>query len=175
MIGLASREIAAGLVSGVFLAAQRPFKLGDTIRYEDGQGEVVRMGLINTFVKGPDEVTIKIPNSDLNYKTFANLSRVDKSQVYQKLRFTYDALDQMPELISEIKSGIIKSCPTLVNNVSSPFYVHFNSFEERYLEVIVDVRFKVKADSNEHHQVKEDVLTAIGKAARTCNAQFYVG
>ena len=173
VVGLACREIASEIVSGILLATQRPFKLGDKIVYNiDKKGTVVRMDLLYTIVKGADEIRVKIPNSDLNYKTFSNLSRVHRSQVHQKLRFQYDALDRMPDLVAEIKLEIIKSCPKLITDGSSPWMVSFNSFEARYLEVIVDARFRIKPDTDEYYQCKDDVLNAIGRAVKSCNVQF---
>lgn len=173
VVGLACREIASEIVSGILLASQRPFKLGDKILYGNNKkGTVIRMDLLYTIVKGSDEVRVKIPNSDLNYKTFSNLSRVQRSQVYQKLRFQYDTLDIMPDLVSAIKLEIIKSCPALITDGSSPWIVSFNSFEPGYLEVIVDARFRIKPDSEEYYQCKEDVLNAIGRAVKSCSVQF---
>ncbi len=133
-------------------------------------GTVVRMDLLYTIVKGEDGLITKIPNSDLNYKTFSNLSRVSRSEIRQKLRFTYDTLDKMPQLVSAIRQEIIKSTPRLTND--NTLKVYFNSFEEGYLEVIVDAKFSIKPYSDEFVTIKEEVLNAIGRSAKRCNAQF---
>lgn len=117
-----------------------------------------------------DEVSVKVPNSELSANSVSNLSREKRSQVLQKLQFRYDTLDEMPTLVTEIKREIESSCPLLIKN--GPFRVYFNSYQSGYLEVIVDARFRMQPYSETYYEVREDVMNAIGRAAKKCNCQF---
>ena len=104
--------------------------------------------------------------------SISNLSRERRSQVIQKLQFTYDTLDIMPELVNEIKKEIELSCPKLITSGLRPLRVYFNSYEPGHLQVIVDSRFRIQPFSEEYYQAKENVMNAIGRAAKKCNARF---
>ncbi len=133
-------------------------------------GRVVEKDLLYTTVKGSDEIKVEIPNSELNVSS--NLSRGSRSQVKQYLKFKYDAIEKMPELITSIKKEIIASCPKLILDGSSSWRVYFNSYELGYVEVVVDARFRIVPKSNEYYEVRNDVMNAIGRAARNCKVEF---
>ena len=119
-----------------------------------------------------DEIRSKIPNTQLHANCISNLSHIQRSQVLQKLQFTYDTLESMPLIVSTIKEEIQASCPKLITNGSSPWRVYFNSYESSHLQVIVDARFRIQPHSDEYYKAKENVLNAIGRAAKRCNAKF---
>jgi small-conductance mechanosensitive channel len=54
VFGLACNDIASEVVSGLLLAAQRPFDEGDYILYGDDQskGKVEKVGTMYTLIKG---------------------------------------------------------------------------------------------------------------------------
>lgn len=78
----------------------------------------------------------------------------------------------MPELVANIKNEIENSCPKLITNGSSPWRVYFNAYNKGSLEVIVDARFRIQPYSSEYYEVKEKVMNAIGRAAKSCGASL---
>jgi small-conductance mechanosensitive channel len=117
-----------------------------------------------------DQLQVKIPNSQLNAQPISNLTRNKVSRIKQKVRFTYDGLDKMPELIDTIKSEIKSSCPKLITNSRSRVY--FNSFEVGYLEVVVNMKFNIRPRGSEYYACKNEVMYAIARAAKKCNVEF---
>lgn len=84
--GFAARDIIANFISGLFILADRSFKVGDIIEVSNQKGKVVKVGFRITTVITPDKKIITIPNSSfsknlyLNY-TSSEIRRVDLDMV----------------------------------------------------------------------------------------------
>ena len=60
---LAIQDILKNFFSGVYLLLERPFRVGDTIRVKEQQGEVVNIGVRTTLLRTPDNVQVLVPNA----------------------------------------------------------------------------------------------------------------
>lgn len=63
ILGFASQQLFTNLISGVFLVIVRPFKIGDTIEFQDKQGTVEAITLNATILTDTDNNKIIIPSS----------------------------------------------------------------------------------------------------------------
>lgn len=106
IIGFAVKDIAANLVSGVFLFFDRPFVVGDTISIKEYTGVVTRISLRSTDIITLDGPVVTIPNSTMavepttNYTlskdrrvlfTLSVLSTADLNRVTGAIRGVLDA------------------------------------------------------------------------------------
>jgi len=68
VVGLASQQALGNIVSGAIILLFRPFKIGDTLRYNnaDIQGEIADIGLRHTTICTGIGSRILIPNSLMN-------------------------------------------------------------------------------------------------------------
>jgi small-conductance mechanosensitive channel len=62
LVGLASKEFAANILSGLAIAVDRPLHLGDYVNVGEYSGEVVRIGLRSTQLVTLDDTRITVPN-----------------------------------------------------------------------------------------------------------------
>ena len=74
-IGFASQTSASNLISGVFLVAEKSFKLGDVIKIGDITGEVLSIDLLSVKLRQYDNVFVRVPNETLIKSNISNLSR----------------------------------------------------------------------------------------------------
>ncbi|NNL86799.1 MAG: mechanosensitive ion channel family protein [Myxococcales bacterium] len=74
-IGFASQTSAANLVSGLFLIAEHPFGVGDTIRVGGTTGEVISLDLLSAKLRTFDNLLVRIPNEMLIKSEITNLTR----------------------------------------------------------------------------------------------------
>lgn len=74
-IGLAAKSPAANFMSGIFLLAERPFRIGDLIEMDRHTGFVSKIGLIATHLRTLDNALIRIPNEKLLTADLRNLTR----------------------------------------------------------------------------------------------------
>ncbi|MBQ0799365.1 MAG: mechanosensitive ion channel family protein [Porticoccaceae bacterium] len=74
-IGFASQTSASNLISGLFLVAERPFTIGDTIRVGTTTGEVLSIDPLSVKLRTFDNLFVRIPNESLIKSEVTTLSR----------------------------------------------------------------------------------------------------
>ncbi len=74
-IGFASQTSASNLISGLFVLAERPFQIGDSIRVNDVVGEVLAVDLLSVKLRTFDNLFVRIPNETMMKSFVTNFSR----------------------------------------------------------------------------------------------------
>jgi hypothetical protein len=178
-LGLAGREIAAQVISGIALKATNRFNVGDMIVVEDQkQGHrrtiVESMDWLSTDLRCSDEIITKVPNAKLVEESISNISRVTKSQVTETIYLSYNDINKIPTLVQNIKNEIEKTCgDALVTDGSRPFRVILSRLGEGFIEVKVDARFRISPVADDYFYNKQEVLMAISRAVTESGAAFY--
>lgn len=76
-IGFGLQAITQNFVSGLILLAERPVKLGDSVRIGTDEGDVRRISVRSTEIQLPDRSTLIVPNSELITKPIRNMTLAD--------------------------------------------------------------------------------------------------
>jgi small-conductance mechanosensitive channel len=196
----ASKDLAAGLVSGLAIHTSHHFAKGDEIILGDGtRGIVEKIGAMETLVKGKydlggtdkclgttynifhrfftrvgqDGIVVRIPNAQIATQRVQNLSQTATSEVKQTLWFKYDDIDTIPMVVEEIKKEIRASCPKLITDGSRPFRVYWSEFKDDHLEVMVNINFSISpAFGLECMENRQVVMQAIGRAVKNSGVEF---
>ena len=108
-IGLAAKETLSDILSGIFLIADRPIRIGDRIKIErpgkhwGGWGDVTEIGLRRTQIRNSDGIILDYPNSVLANSVITNFSYLDKPiRVRIRFQVNYNAdLDQVERVAKE--------------------------------------------------------------------------
>ena len=92
-IGLASQEVMANLVSGMFLMINRPFVVGDRISIPEKSitGVVENITLRHTVVRTIDNTAVIIPNSMANSVIIENITEANRARGVLEIGVAYDA------------------------------------------------------------------------------------
>jgi small-conductance mechanosensitive channel len=126
VIGFAFKDLGENFLAGVILAFNRPFRLGDTIKTNDVEGNIVEMSLRDTHIKTFDGKDVYVPNGQIlknplyNYTIDGFLRKefvigVDYGTDVDKARtIILDILKNADGVIQDDKAPI-----TLVNVLSS--------------------------------------------------------
>jgi small-conductance mechanosensitive channel len=61
--GFAFRDAASAIIAGVMILIDRPFQLGDRVRFGGEYGDVIAMGLRSVKLRTLDDSVVTIPNS----------------------------------------------------------------------------------------------------------------
>ncbi len=72
VVGLAMKDVAANLVSGLFLLLDRPFALGDIVAAGNVQGTVEKISLRTTRIRSLDGPLVTVPNSTIAANAITN-------------------------------------------------------------------------------------------------------
>ncbi len=72
-VGFAAKDTLANLFSGVFILADRPYKLGDYINLDSGErGKVTHIGIRSTRLLTRDDIEVTIPNGLIGNQKIVN-------------------------------------------------------------------------------------------------------
>ena len=77
-IGFGLQNIINNLVSGVIIAVERPFKVGDILNYGGVDGMVKNIGVRSSIITSEDGSELIIPNGDLISKNLINWTSNNK-------------------------------------------------------------------------------------------------
>jgi len=118
-VGIASQSIFSQILNGLLLVSSDRIYEGDVVRWGNKlEGTIVKLGWMETIVRGADETMVSVPNNDLVKQQVSNLSRVRHSQVAQTLRFKLKDADAIPALLDCIKKEILEACPAVITDGS---------------------------------------------------------
>ncbi len=97
-LGFAAKETIADILSGIFLIADRPIRVGDRVKIEHigrhwgAWGDIVDIGLRRTRIRNTDGVSVNYPNSLLANSVITNFSySKDPVRVRVRLQLDYTA------------------------------------------------------------------------------------
>jgi len=105
-VGFAAKDTLANLFSGVFILADRPYKLGDYVNLDTGErGKVTHIGIRSTRILTRDDIEVTVPNGVIGNAKVVN----ESGGPYQKMRVridvqcAYDAdLEEVCEVLMDI-------------------------------------------------------------------------
>ena len=170
IFSLASKGIVEQMVGGLLLQAWDAIEVGEKVRLGDGtEGEVVRIGLLETEVVGSDHVPIRVPNTQILGKRVHMFSRVTKSKIKQTLRFKYSDLQKVHKLLDDIQEEIHARCS---EHMLGEAEVLLTNYEADHIQVSVSASFDFKPDSAEYAHTKQRALFAIADAMKRNEVDF---
>jgi small-conductance mechanosensitive channel len=110
-IGLAAQGIFADLFAALAILFDRPFRKGDSIRYDTTAGEVEDIGLKSTRIRAITGEQIIVANKQLLEKEIHNLARLNRRRIVMNFGLVQstpvDILDRVPAMLGEV----VASCP----------------------------------------------------------------
>lgn len=90
-IGLALQGSLANFAGGVLILIMKPFVLGDYIRTDLGEGEVINIDIFYTTLVTLENLKVKIPNGKLADVSITNVTGNDKRLIRIRVSIAYDS------------------------------------------------------------------------------------
>jgi small conductance mechanosensitive channel len=117
-IGAAWSGLLGNFAAGAFLIIFRPYKVGDYVSAGGVEGTVIEIGMFNTVINSPDNVTAVVGNSKVSGDIIRNFSnnpfrRVDR---VAQIAFGVDALEAVEKLkpaIAAVPNVLADPAPTI--------------------------------------------------------------
>ncbi|WP_223428352.1 mechanosensitive ion channel family protein [Tateyamaria pelophila] len=180
VVAFAMQQTLGDLFSGIALGIERPFRIGDWLRFSDGmEGEVTDINWRATRLRGWDNTTYVVPNGELSRHSFTNLHGPD--HVFGPWYLVQISGDTDPHDVKVLLEQAALRCeavlqsPTpiarLMDGTSNPYtymvWVHFPNYptmfagrEQLYREIHRTLRaegLQISADIHEiRHRSGED-------------------
>lgn len=105
IIGFASQQAFANVVSGIFIALFKPFRIGDRIKLVDKDfiGIVEDITLRHTVIRTFDNKRVVVPNAVINSEVLENADIVDQRTLkFFEIGISYDSdVDKAMQIIKE--------------------------------------------------------------------------
>lgn len=89
-VGFASQTSISHLISGLFLMAEQPFRVGDLISVDGVTGEVLSIDLLSVKLRTFDNQMVRLPNEAMLKSTLHNLTRFPIRRVDLVLPIGFD-------------------------------------------------------------------------------------
>ena len=117
-VGFASQTSASNLISGLFLAVERSFKVGDAISVGGTTGEVLSIDLLSVKLRTFDNRFVRVPNESLIKADFVNFTRFPirradimvgvayKEDVTRVRRVLFELAERHPKVLEEPKPQV---------------------------------------------------------------------
>ncbi len=102
-LGFASQTAASNLISGLFVIAERPFAVGDTIRLEDITGEVLSVDLLSVKLRTYDNLYVRVPNEQIIKSRITTLTRFPIRRIDMQIGVSYrEDLDRVRRVLLDV-------------------------------------------------------------------------
>ncbi|MFS0735703.1 mechanosensitive ion channel family protein [Sphingomonas sp. 1P06PA] len=150
-IGLAAKGIFDDLFSALSIIFDKPFRKGDSIRWDQTSGSVEAIGLKTTRVRALTGEEVVISNTNLLNKELHNMARLARRRIVMVLGVTYETpvetLQGIPARVRAIveshdKCTVVRCGMTSFGASSLDFELQFDVHSENYDEVF-DARSSV--------------------------------
>ena len=89
-ISLALKDSLSNIAAGIIMLISRPFSTGDFIEADGCMGTVLKIDLVHTTLRTPDNRQVVIPNGQLMNMTVTDYSKESNRRVELKFSISYD-------------------------------------------------------------------------------------
>lgn len=156
-VALAAKDTLANVFGSIMIIIDRPFHIGDVIRYGDVEGKVEEVGFRSTKIRTADKSLVSVPNSVVTNVAVNNLSRMTSRRVRFTLGLTYNTKpEQMRQAVEKIRA--------LLANYEGidqdGLLVHFTDFGASSLDILVQY-YTTTTAWTEHLPIREEISLRI--------------
>ena len=111
-IGLAAKGIFDDLFSALSIIFDKPFRRGDSIRWDTTSGTVEQIGLKSTRVRSTTGEEVIISNTNVLGKELHNMQRLNRRRIVQAFGVVYqtppDLCARIPAIVKEVVESVDK-------------------------------------------------------------------
>jgi small-conductance mechanosensitive channel len=102
-LGFASQTSASNLISGLFLIAERPFAVGDSITVDNITGDVVSIDLLSVKIRTWDNLFVRVPNESIIKSNVINITRYPIRRTDMHIGVAYkEDIDRVRRILFEV-------------------------------------------------------------------------
>ncbi|HET8612634.1 MAG TPA: mechanosensitive ion channel family protein [Sphingomonas sp.] len=143
-IGFAAQGIFKDLFAALAIIFDKPFRKGDSVKWNGVSGTVERIGLKTTRIRATTGELMIVGNANLLDKELFNFARLDRRRMVLAIRVSYSTPDdvcaRVPALLREITEGVPRCEVVRVGLVtlaesSLDFELQFDVMSANYNEV----------------------------------------
>ena len=154
-IGFAFKTSISNIISGLFVAFESPFSVGDYIQVDQARGEVLSFDLLAVKIRSSENNYIRIPNEQLIKTPVINFTRFDTHRIDIKVSAGYE--DDLKK-VEEVLLSIASDDPMLLSTPHPSF--RFGKFDESSIQLTL----RVWANTRDYRPAKNTLAHKIAIA-----------
>jgi len=165
-LGFAAKETIADILSGIFLIADRPVRVGDRVKVENigrhwgAWGDVVDIGLRRTRIRNTDGVTVNYPNALLANSVITNFS-FEPGPIRVRVRFQVDYTADIDRMRQVVVQAVESCAPVLADSAQVVVRSLWDDNQGHLLAgVLVEARYRIDEVRN-RTAIRSEVLQNI--------------
>jgi small-conductance mechanosensitive channel len=119
VVGMALKETASNLVSGMMMVMDKPFEVGDKITVMGVTGRVVDVGIMSTKIKTGHEHLVVIPNKSISGKEVINFAKGGPEESPKRVNLRLNigvGYDEEPAHIKQMLLDVVRDCDYIVDD-----------------------------------------------------------
>jgi MscS family membrane protein len=166
----AAQDTISNLFGSLVVAADQPFKIGETVKVAGSTGAVEDIGLRSTKIRLADKSLVVIPNKLMASEPIVNLSRFTQRRVEQVIGLSYDTTpDQIEAILADFRA-LLAAEESVATGTPD---VYFTDYAESTLNIQI-VYFTADPDYRKHLAIRERINLKIMRtvAARGLSLAF---
>jgi len=113
-IGLAAQGVFADLFAALAILFDKPFRRGDSVRWDTTTGTVENIGLKSTRVRSITGEEVVISNTNLLSKELHNMARLNRRRITQPFGLVYQTAPEVCARIAKIAEEVVSACDKCV-------------------------------------------------------------
>ncbi len=157
-LGFAFQDIAANLMSGLFMAFRGHFKVGDVIEVAGHLGTVERIELRATTMRTFQGLTVVLPNKDVFQNDLINYTRTDERRIDIPVGVAYS--DDLEKALDAIVQGVSR---VEARDMERPVQAFYTDFGDSSINMVVHVWLDM-ANQPDFLRTRSEAIVAIKKA-----------
>ena len=165
-IGIAAQGVFRDLFSSLSIVIDKPFQVGDTVRYGDSWGAIEDIGLKSTRVRARSGEQLIISNTNMLEFEIHNMARMVRRRIETGFGVVYQTAPDMAEMIPDIVAKIVKAVPGVEFDRCG-----LSSFGASSLDYTL-VFYSLHPDYNRSMMARSRVLLALFRAFRDQDIEF---
>jgi MscS family membrane protein len=152
-VALAAQDTLANVFGSFMIIADRPFRIGDMIKYDSVEGKVEEVGFRSTRIRTLDRALVSVPNRLITNTAVTNMTRITERRVRITIGVTYHTTPaQMRQALEAIRA--LLAAHAGLDQTSS--LVYFNDFGASSLDILVQY-FTLTTVIAEHLAIREEI------------------
>lgn len=168
-IALGAQETIGNFISSLVIVLDKPFQVGDFVKYGTNEGFVEQIGFRSTKIRGLDRTLSIVPNRSLTSVEVINYSKRTQRRGFYTLRLQYDTT---PAQLKAIKTEILEMLKK-DERLDSEMYVHLHDFGQFGFEMQV-IYYLINTEYAHGTVSNEDILLKITDIILRNGAKFAV-
>jgi small conductance mechanosensitive channel len=130
-LAFAFQDIAANVISGIFISFRRPLNIGDIVKIKDYMGLVTGINLRDTVIRTFQGQLVIMPNKDVFQSAIENYSMLGKRRLDLRVGISYS---EDLELVKKVTLEAVERIKGLSkDDKTTMFYEEFSDSSIRYV------------------------------------------